>query len=130
MKRVLTAAALIPVVLLLVFKAPLWLYSLVIAVIIVLSLHEYLDIAKAAGIKPFRCLSYVVALLPIGFLLYVVISATFPGRGRHYAFYSPESALLTSWLNLALLFPVIFGIPLVFWKDLRAGFAAASASAF
>lgn len=127
MKRVLTAAALIPVVLLLVFKAPLWLYALVIATIIVITLREYLDIAEAAGIKPFRCLSYVAALLPIGFLLYVIVAAAF-GHGRHYWFYSPENALITTWRNVALLLPVIFGIPLVFRKNLSGGMAASAAS--
>jgi phosphatidate cytidylyltransferase len=130
MKRVLTAVALIPVVLLLVFRAPLWLFALVMAAIIVLALREYLDIAKAAGIKLFRCLAYVAALLPIGFLLYTIVASSFPGHGRHYAFYSPEGALLSSWWKLALLSPVIFGIPLVFRKDLRDGLASAAASVF
>src|SRR5215472_6777373 len=126
MKRVLTAAALIPVVLLLVFKAPLWLYALVIAAIIVLTLREYLDIAKAAGIKPFRCLSYVLALLPIGFLFYAAVASHF--RPRQYFFYPAENALVGSWRYLALLSPVIFGIPLVFRKDLRVGLASSAAS--
>ncbi|HET9280434.1 MAG TPA: phosphatidate cytidylyltransferase [Candidatus Angelobacter sp.] len=130
MKRVLTAVALIPVVLLLVFKAPLWLYALVIAAIIVITLREYLDIAKAAGVKPFRCLSYVAALLPIGFLLYVIVAAAFLGHARHYWFYSPENALMTTWRNLALLAPVIFGIPLVFRKDLSGGLSSSAVSAF
>ena len=129
MKRVLTAVALIPVVLLLVFKAPLWLYALVVAAIIAITLREYLDIAKAAGIKPFRCLSYVGALLPIGLLLYAIVAAAF-GHGRHYWFYSPPGALMTTWRNLALLSPVIFGIPLLFRKDLIGGLSAAAASAF
>ena len=45
MKRVLTAVVLIPVVLLLVFKAPLWLFALVLAAIVILTLHEYLFLA-------------------------------------------------------------------------------------
>src|SRR5581483_9566216 len=130
MKRVLTAVALIPVVVLLVFRAPLWLFALVIAALIVITLREYLDIAKAAGIKPFRCLSYIAALLPIGFLLYVIVTAAFLGHARHYWFYSPETALMTIWRNLALLAPVIFGIPLVFQKDLSGGLSSAAVSAF
>jgi phosphatidate cytidylyltransferase len=128
MKRVLTAVALIPVVLLLVFKAPLWLYALVIAGIIVLALREYLDIAKAAGIKPFRWLSYVAALLPIALLLYAIAASSL--RHRDYFFFSPQSGLLVNWCRLALLAPVIFGIPLVFRKDLRDGLASVAASVF
>lgn len=45
MKRVLTAVLLIPVVLLLLFKAPDWLYSAVIGVIALLAVHEYFGIA-------------------------------------------------------------------------------------
>jgi phosphatidate cytidylyltransferase len=130
MKRVLTAVALIPVVLLLVFKAPLWLFALVVAAIIVLALREYLDIAKAAGIKPFRCLAYVGALLPIAFLLYAVLASSLHGNGRHYWFFSTESSLLANWWRLALLTPVIFGIPLVFRKDLSGGLASSAASVF
>src|SRR5215472_9692006 len=128
MKRVLTAAVLIPVVLLLVFKAPLWLYALVIAAIIIVALREYLDIAKAAGIKPFRCLSYVAALLPIGLLLYAIVASSF--RHRNYFFYSPDHGLHSRWLELALLSPVIFGVPLVFRKDLGGGLASSAASVF
>ncbi len=46
MKRVLTAVVLIPLVLLLLFKAPDWLYSGFIGLIAVLAIHEYFGIAK------------------------------------------------------------------------------------
>jgi phosphatidate cytidylyltransferase len=45
MKRVLTAAALIPIVLLILFKAPNWFYSGFIGLIAVLAAHEYFGIA-------------------------------------------------------------------------------------
>lgn len=45
MKRVLTAVVLVPVVLLILFKAPNWLYSGFIGVIAVLAAHEYFGIA-------------------------------------------------------------------------------------
>jgi phosphatidate cytidylyltransferase len=45
MKRVLTAAALVPVVLLILFKAPNWFYSGFIGVFAVLAAHEYFGIA-------------------------------------------------------------------------------------
>src|SRR5690349_20784484 len=46
MKRVLTAVVLIPVVLLLLFKAPDWLYSGFIGLIAVLAANEYFWIAS------------------------------------------------------------------------------------
>src|SRR6478736_3026072 len=60
MKRVLTAVALIPVVLLIVFKAPLWLFALVVAAIALLAMHEYLNLAKGTGIKPVAARCYVL----------------------------------------------------------------------
>jgi len=46
MKRVLTAVMLVPVVLLILFKAPDWLYSGFIGLIAVLAAHEYFSIAS------------------------------------------------------------------------------------
>jgi phosphatidate cytidylyltransferase len=109
MKRVLTAAVLAPLVLLAVFRAPLWLFALLVAAVIFLALHEYLAITEAAGIKPFRWLTYVVSLLPIVAFWIVKV---------------PDFAVLV------LAIPVIFGVPLVFRADLRNGLASAAASAF
>ena len=114
MKRVLTAALLIPVVLLVVFKAPLWLFALAVAGIIVLALHEYLNIAEAAGIKPFRRMTYAVGLL----LVYLVWD-WFTAKGQH-------PLVSHAWWMPILVGPVVFGIPLVLQKDLRGGLAAAA----
>ena len=128
MKRVLTAAALIPVVLLLVFKAPLWLFALVIGAIIVLSMREYLAIVEAAGIKPIHCPAYVTAVLPVVLLVYTIVISHF--SSRHYWFYSAGGSLVLQWSRLALLSPLIFGLPLVFRRDLSNGLASVAASAF
>jgi phosphatidate cytidylyltransferase len=58
-KRVLTAAILIPLVVLALFKAPLWLFTLLVLGVAVLAAREYLDISEAQGFRPFRWLSYV-----------------------------------------------------------------------
>src|SRR5262249_26080168 len=128
MKRVLTAVALIPVVLLIVFRAPLWLYALVVAAVIVLALREYLGIAEAAGIKPFRWLAYAGALLPFALLFYSILASTL--HERRYFFYSPEGAMLGAWWKLAVFATGIFGMPLVFRNELNGGLASAAASAF
>jgi phosphatidate cytidylyltransferase len=57
-KRVLTAAILIPLVILALFKAPLWLFTLLVLGVALLAAREYLNIAVATGFKPFRALSY------------------------------------------------------------------------
>ena len=65
MKRVLTAAVLVPVVLLILFKAPWPLFVLAISAIVILTLREYLNVTEAYGIKPFRWMTYVVAILVV-----------------------------------------------------------------
>jgi phosphatidate cytidylyltransferase len=128
MKRVLTAAVLIPIVLLLVFRAPLWLFALAVALIIVLALHEYLGIAEAAGIKPFRWLTYAVSLLPILLFLAATVIGVY-AKGRYIYPVEPFD-VLRPLSALLLLAPVIFGVPLVFRKDLGNGLGSTAASLF
>lgn len=122
MKRVITALVLIPVVLLIVFKAPLWLFSLVVAAIALLALYEYLNIIKACGIQPIVWLTYLISLL-------VIVS--FLSLGLDLVYMS-----FPSWLGiifspaLLLVLPVIFGIPIVFRKDMRSSLQATAASSF
>ena len=54
MKRILTAAILIPLVLLAVFRAPLWLFLLITVVVALAAVFEYLGIAAGYGFEPFR----------------------------------------------------------------------------
>jgi phosphatidate cytidylyltransferase len=56
-KRVVTAVILIPLVILALFKAPLWLAA-----------HEYFGIAKAQGFRPFSAAGYVLFALSFGTL--------------------------------------------------------------
>jgi phosphatidate cytidylyltransferase len=130
MKRVLTAAVLIPLVLLAVFRAPLWLFALLVAGIIVLGLREYLAIAEAGGIKPFKRLTYAVGLLPILIFIIFRLIDRFSSGERGYALYPHDYPLLRALGILSILAPVIMGIPLVFRRELRSGLAAAAVSVF
>ena len=67
MKRVLTAVILIPLVVLALFKAPLWLFTLLVLGVALLAAKEYLGIVEADGFRPFRGLSYL--FLVCGFLV-------------------------------------------------------------
>ena len=117
MKRVLTAVVLIPVVLLIVFKAPLWLFALVAGVVAMVALHEYLNLAKGYHIKPIEARCYVLSAL----LMWAIYMAPRP-------FYvDPLGQIL--WLVI-LLFPLLFGIPIVFRSDLKMALAEAAVSAF
>jgi len=65
-KRVLTAGILIPIVVLALFRAPLWLFALLVLGVALLAAKEYLGIVKASGFRPFRVLSYaLVVWLPL-----------------------------------------------------------------
>ena len=66
MQRVLTAVVLVPLVLLAVFKAPLWLFALIIAALAALCTSEYLALAAAHDLMPCRGLTYISVLAVIG----------------------------------------------------------------
>lgn len=65
MARILTAVILIPLVLLLLFKGPFWLITLVTALVAMLALWEYLGLADSSGARTPRTL--VVAAVAILF---------------------------------------------------------------
>ncbi len=71
-KRVLTAAILIPLVVIALFKAPLWLFTLLVFAVAVLAAHEYLDIVKAQGYSPFQISSYI--LLGLSFAIFYTMA--------------------------------------------------------
>jgi phosphatidate cytidylyltransferase len=57
MKRVLTAAVLIPVIILVLFKAPVWLFGIVAMAFALISVWEYLTIADLYGASTFKAFS-------------------------------------------------------------------------
>ncbi len=122
MKRVLTAIVLIPLVLLAVFKAPLWLFALVIAVVTVLTIHEYLNIIRASGIEPLSGMTYAMAVVVIGG---VFIS----NDPRLLESFTWSTWLFRCWIVLLLL-SMAFGIPVVFRRDLKMALPASATSAF
>jgi len=62
-QRVATAVILIPIVLLIVFRAPLWLFAAVVGLVALITTREYLGLAGAYGIKPAKVLTYLFTLL-------------------------------------------------------------------
>jgi len=127
MKRVLTAVVLVPLVLLVVFKAPLWLFTFVVGLVVLLCLHEYLGIVERYGITPVRWPAYIVSILLV-VVTFVSIASVFNPDVRKYAI----GLWITENLHLAvlLLMPLIFGIPVVFRRDMRMALVASAASAF
>jgi phosphatidate cytidylyltransferase len=63
MKRVATAAVLIPIVLWAVFRAPPWLFLTIILLVALLSIREFLKIAEAHGFEPSWAAAFIVCTL-------------------------------------------------------------------
>ena len=101
MKRVATAAALMPLVVLALFKAPLWLFTLLVFGVAVLAAHEYFGIIKAQGFRPFAAVMYVFFALSFG---------TFYELARFASFDYVDGA---GGLALILLLGLLGGIGLV-----------------
>lgn len=58
-KRVLTAIVLIPIVLLLVLRAPVWLLAAAAGIIALLAAHEFLKLSESYGVRPFHLPTYI-----------------------------------------------------------------------
>ena len=110
MKRVLTAVILIPIVILALFKEPLWLFTLLVFGVAMLAAHEYFGIVKAQGFTPFEVLSYAflaVSFGVAGFIAYLVTNPVFPFNASLRAItivsFVWAVPILTLWVPLLLL---------------------------
>jgi phosphatidate cytidylyltransferase len=70
LKRVLTAVVLIPIVLLIVLRAPLPVLALVTALVALLAVHELLKLAEAYGVHSFRWPTYIFVAALFVFLAF------------------------------------------------------------
>jgi phosphatidate cytidylyltransferase len=130
MKRVLTAVALIPMVLLIVFKTSILLFAPAIGLVTVLALKEYLGIVEAAGIKPFRWPTYILGLLPVIAVLAITGPLVLDPPYRRALNLPFEPNILSIWAGVCAAAPLIYGALLVFRKDMRGGLASVAASMF
>lgn len=120
LKRILTAVVLIPIVLLLVLRAPIPVVAVVAAVVAVLAVRELLQLAEGYGIRPFHGATYIfVALL---FVLLAVNPGDKPLSST--AFFAATVVLAAAVAPFAFL---VLGMRR---EDLRGAFPAAMASAF
>ena len=120
LKRVATAVVLIPIVLLLVLRAPVPVLAVVTAVVALLTIHELLKLTEAYGVRPFRRPTYVfVALF---FVLLAVNPADKPVLSTAIFVYTVGFAAAIA----AFVFLVVGMRSL----DLHTAFPAAAASVF
>lgn len=97
MKRLLTAIVLIPLVLLITFKAPLWLFVAVVALVALLAMREYLGLIRGYGAEPLVSATYL--LVPL-FFAFIAVTGQ--------AVDSQESAGAFTLLTAAATLPVAF----------------------
>jgi phosphatidate cytidylyltransferase len=120
-KRIATAVVLIPLVLLLVLKAPAYLLVLVSGVVALLAIAEFLKLATYYGVQPLGLLTYLV--VGIFFVIAIVVSS-----GRT-ALLETTATVYVMALTAALA-PFIFLTAAMRRSELSSGYPAAAASVF
>jgi len=63
LKRVATAVVLIPVVLVLILWAPVWVLAIVAALVALLAIHEFLKLSQSHAVRPFLLPTYIYVSL-------------------------------------------------------------------
>jgi phosphatidate cytidylyltransferase len=120
-KRVATAVVLIPLVLLLVLKAPLYVLALVAGAVALLAIAEFLKLVTHYEIQP---LSLATNVFVAHFFAYVIFAST----NR-----TPEDATVAMLYGIAIsaaLAPFVFLTVAMRGTDLTSGYPAAAASTF
>ena len=121
LKRIATAVVLIPVVLALVLRAPVSVLAVVVAIVALLTIHEFLKLTESYGVRPLRVLTYI--FVGIFFLLLA------------FNFGNEKPLLSTAVFVYCLGFaaaiaPFIFLTRAMRNEDLSSGYPAAAASVF
>jgi phosphatidate cytidylyltransferase len=119
-KRVLTAVVLIPIVLLLVLRAPVPVLAFVAGVVALLAIHELLKLSEAYKIRPLYTPTYIFCGL---FFLVIAIS---PGATPLLS----TSVFTYVALSTAVLAPFLFLAIGMYRDELASAFPAAMVSAF
>ena len=120
MKRVLTAVILIPIVLLLVLRAPVPSLAVVVAAVAILTLREYTDLSARYSIQPFRMPLYVFAALS-----FLALAAQ---SGQNYL---TTTVQMLFGLSVACVAVAFFFLALAMRREpLATGFPAAASATF
>ena len=120
-KRVATAVVLIPLVLLLVLKAPLYVLALVAGAVALLAIAEFLKLATHYGVQPLGQATYAFVAL---FFVFVIVAST------NRTPLVETTAILYGIALAAALAPFVFLTVAMRRADLTSGYPAAAASTF
>ena len=119
LKRIATAVVLIPIVLVLILHAPVWLLAIVAGLVALVTIHEFLKLTESYGVQPMPLPTYLLTVL---FFLAVGIAGDSP-------LLSTGKFLIMLGFSAAIA-PFIFLTRAMRGEDLRAGYPAAAASVF
>jgi phosphatidate cytidylyltransferase len=120
MKRVATAAVLIPIVLLLVLRAPVPLLAAVVAAVAILALREFVELVRHYNVQPYGRILYVIAAL--------AFAALAAQTGSNYLM---ATAQMLFGIGVGMVAVSFFFFALAMRRQpLATGFPAAAASAF
>ena len=120
LKRILTAVVLIPIVLLLVLRAPVWAMAALTAAVALITVAEFLKLAESYGIHPLTWATYVFVVL---FFLFVILS----GTGKPLL---STAQFVVGAAFAAAIAPFVFLTIVARRVDMSSGYPAAAASAF
>ena len=126
LKRIATAVVLIPIVLALILRAPVWVLAVVAGSVALLTIHEFLKLTESYGVQPMTWPTHVFAAL-----FFLMLGLTAQG----------DTALVSVGKFLVILAFAAAIIPFVFLTramrgresqddNLRAGYPASAASVF
>jgi phosphatidate cytidylyltransferase len=120
LKRVLTAVVLIPIVLVIVLRAPVPVLAVFAGAIALLAIHELLKLSEGYGIRPLIAPTYLFCAL------FFLIMAVHPGATDLLS----TGGFAYFGLCAAVLAPFLFLVIAMRGGELRAGFPAAMVSTF
>jgi phosphatidate cytidylyltransferase len=121
LKRIATAIVLIPIVLLLVLRAPVPVVAVVCAAVALLTVQEFLKLTESYGVKPFRWPTYIFTGL---FFLLLAVSAS----GQTPQLSAVQFTLVSAFA--CAISPFLFLALAMRRQQMSTGYPAAAASAF
>lgn len=121
LKRIATAVVLIPIVLVLTLRAPVSVLAIVVGFVALLTVHEFLKLTEAYGVRPLRLLTYVFCAL-----FFLLLALNF-GNDKPLL----STAIFVYSLGFAAaIAPFIFLTRAMKSEALNTGYPAAAASVF
>jgi phosphatidate cytidylyltransferase len=121
LKRIATAVVLIPIVLVLILRAPVWSLAIVAGAVALLTIHEFLKLTESYGVKPLRALTYTFVVI------FFVLLAFNVGNEKPLL----STAVFVYCLGFAAaIAPFIFLTRAMRSQDLSTGYPAAAAGVF